>query len=76
MGERWIQHRSRYGVVPEIDAFMAEIEAVCRKHNLSIAAGDARDLFEIDDFDDELHMRWLRMAPDVRDAPKDSKGGR
>lgn len=42
-------------------AFLDEIEAVCRRHNLSIAHEDREGGFEIEPFSDD-NMDWLREA--------------
>ena len=43
----------------EVEAFLNEIEAVCRKHDLSILHEDTQGAFEIRRFDDQA-MTWLR----------------
>ena len=45
----------------EVEAFLNEIEAVCRKHGLSISHEDTHGAFEIYPFDDES-MAWFRAS--------------
>jgi len=47
----------------EIKIFMAEIEAVCRKHGFSISHEDVHGAFEIEPFS-EAAMDWLKEAND------------
>ncbi len=71
--ERWIKvsngQRPRKEVRPEVDAFLDEIEAVCRKHVMSISHEDMHGAFIIEDFDDD-DMKWLRNACDERERLK------
>lgn len=50
---------------PDVDAFLADIERVCRSHGLSIVHEDTQGGFEIEDFS-ESAMDWLHAAADVR----------
>lgn len=81
---RWCPDASQEVENARIDAFLAEIEAVCRKHKLSISHEDGHGAFEIEDFD-ESNLRWLNVAHDrttvrrprylvVEPAPPDSFG--
>jgi len=63
--ERWVDKTQRSAVVPDIDSFMDEIAAVCKKHNMSISHEDGHGAFEITAFD-EGAMDWLRVAHDAR----------
>lgn len=45
----------------EVEAFLNEIEVVCRKHDLSIRHEDTYGGFEIHQFEDEA-MAWLRAS--------------
>lgn len=47
--------------VEQGQAFLREIEQVCRKHNLSISHEDCHGAFLIEPFD-EGTMVWLRVA--------------
>lgn len=64
---RWIDLRegSLRGEVPEVDAFLAEIEEVCRRHGMSIAHEDERGEFRIQRFDEQSIER-LKQASDNR----------
>ena len=45
----------------QVDMFLAEIEATCRKHNLSISHEDGHGSFIIEPLD-EGHITWLKDA--------------
>lgn len=51
--------------IPEIDAFLAEIDAVCRRHNLSISHEDHHGAFEIINYSPKA-AEWLSEASDER----------
>lgn len=67
-GRRWVKRGSRSGSYePEesteaVDAFLEEIEAVCRKHNMSIGHEDTGGSFIITTPVDEEHIGWLNEA--------------
>lgn len=63
--EQWHTLESREIDAPEIDAFLADIEAVCRKHGLSISHEDGHGGFLIEKFNEET-MQWLHAASDGR----------
>jgi len=82
MTERW---NSKAGKQlpsdPRIEAFLDEIEQVCRKHGMTISHEDVYGGFEIEDFGGdpiagsafgpvanvgEYNIRWLRAASDNR----------
>ena len=48
---------------PKIDAFLAEIAEVSKKHGLSIAHEDAHGNFEIEKFNMK-NIEWLNDASD------------
>lgn len=50
---------------PEVEAFLDDIEAVCRKHNISLSHEDTHGGFRIQAFD-EGNIEWLRQASDER----------
>lgn len=52
-------------VVPEVDAFLDEIEVVCRKHGMSISHEDGHGAFIVERFH-EFFVEWLRNADDAR----------
>lgn len=56
------QKRARQEAMrPRLDAFFADIEAVYRKHNMSISHQDAHGGFLIEEFD-ESNLEWLKAA--------------
>jgi hypothetical protein len=65
MSKRWDDNQP-WGIenpieVPRADEFLADIEAVCRKHGLVISHEDCHGSFEIVPLDD-LHLAWLKDA--------------
>ena len=42
-------------------AFLADVEALMRKHNVSISHEDGHGAFVLEDFD-ESNLEWLRAA--------------
>lgn len=65
MTERWSNRLEKRVEVPAIDAFLDDIEAVYRRHGLSISHEDFQGAFEIELFN--LHdLEWLRNAHDAR----------
>jgi len=46
---------------PEVEAFLTDIFAVCRKHQLSIAHEDGHGAFLIEEFK-EYNLEWLDEA--------------
>jgi hypothetical protein len=63
--KRWNRHAADSLEAHDIDAFLDEIEAVCRKHGLSIGHEERTYAFEIEEFS-ESDMNWLKLAQDVR----------
>lgn len=51
--------------VPEIDAFLADIVAVCRRHGMAISHEDGHGAFEIVNLN-ESNLDWLDAAHDAR----------
>ena len=49
----------------KIEAFLDEIEKVCKKHNLSISHEDGHGGFEIEEYNQD-NIEWLRDASDYR----------
>ena len=53
MAKRWkTWPAAYYAENPRVDAFLAEIEAVCEKHGLSLAHEDVHGAFIVVDFTD------------------------
>ena len=61
--KRWICAKSEEGENLKIDAFIAEIIEVSKKHGLSISHEDAHGAFEIENYDEE-NSKWLLYAND------------
>lgn len=59
--KRWDATAHGYVENPEVDAFLDEIIAVCRKHGFSIGHEDGQGAFLIDEVD-EQNFDWLRGA--------------
>ncbi len=56
--KRWDCAKNEYIESAEIDAFLAEIRAACRKHGMSIAHEDEHGAFVIVPYSDEC-ADWL-----------------
>lgn len=66
--QRWNEARGeRIDSAPEVEAFLDDLEAVCRKHSMSIGHEDSHGGFIIYDFD-PANIAWLRDAADDRSA--------
>lgn len=64
MTERWIYQRKERGESdPSVDAFMQEIIAVCRRHQMCIRHEDHEGAFMIEPMD-ESSLDWLAEAHD------------
>jgi hypothetical protein len=61
--KRWKLRDNIYVVNPAIDEFIAEIEAVCRKYNLSISHEDMHGAFIVEKLA-ERNIEWLKDAFD------------
>jgi hypothetical protein len=59
--KRWSSAAHETVEAPEVDAFLAEIGDVCRKHGLSISHEDVHGGFIVDRFD-ERTLEWLMGA--------------
>lgn len=62
---RWIEREQGEGRAPDVDAFLADIEALSRKHGLAISHEDGHGAFlvvSVDQFD----FSWLHAAHDAR----------
>jgi len=53
---------------PEVDAFIEEVLAVCKKHGFSIGHEDGHGSFLIEDYS-EGDSDWLRNAEDETGSP-------
>lgn len=65
MAKRWILENTTEGEVPDVDAFLADIERVCREHGLSLAHEDCHGAFLVEPFDEQT-LEWLKDAMDAR----------
>ena len=61
--ERWNSIKSEKIENVEIDAFLQEIIAICKKHGYSISHEDGHGAFEIENTDD-YNFDWLLNAHD------------
>lgn len=66
--KRWSTSKDDEVEAPEIDAFLADIKAVCIKHSLSIVHEDGQGAFEIARYD-PCWFEWLSNAHDAREDP-------
>ncbi len=63
--QRWSAKQNARIEAPDIDAFIAEVIEVSRKHGMSIAHEDGHGGFLIEAFDQE-NADWLSAAADAR----------
>lgn len=63
--KRWVNHLRDYAEVPDAEAFLKAIEAVCRSHGISISHEDRHGAFELKTFNED-DMQWLHCAGDAR----------
>lgn len=66
---RWRAAEIRLVEVPCIDAFLEEIDAVCKKHKMSISHEDKGGAFMIVGYNVN-DASWLKAASDDREAPE------
>jgi hypothetical protein len=60
--KRWSSKSEERVEIPKVDAFLAEIEEVCRKHGMSIGHEDSHGAFIVyDEFNEDV-MRWMHAA--------------
>ena len=59
---RWdINNNEQVAETPEVDAFIADIVEVCKKHNMSIGHEDGHGSFIIEKFC-KFNIAWLQKA--------------
>ncbi len=63
--ERWICQSHTFAELADVDAFLCEVVAVCRKHGLSISHEDGQGAFEVR-LVNERDIAWLQQAHDAR----------
>jgi len=60
----WNEKEGNFKENPAIDAFLKDIKAVYKKHNLSIAHEDFQGAFLIENFSCKHNLDWLYHAHD------------
>jgi hypothetical protein len=60
-GRYHIESGTRIESTPNVDAFLAEVIEVCKKHNMSIGHEDGQGAFQVSEFDEE-YADWLLDA--------------
>jgi len=61
--KRWNTAMHKKAENPAIDAFLAEIQDVCKKHGFSLTHEDTQGAFVIVPYDEEM-VQWLNDAFD------------
>jgi len=61
--KRWNNRANDRTENKKIDAFLAEVIEVCKKHGMSISHEDAHGAFIVEPFD-EASVKWLMDAQD------------
>lgn len=61
MARHWNTITHQYVDSAEVEAFLSEIVAICRKHGLSLAHEDHHGAFEVHEFSEE-NVAWLTAA--------------
>lgn len=67
VNRRWICKEGKFGENPKIDAFLAEILEVSKKHGMLISHEDSGGAFEIVAINpktEKSHISWLMGAHD------------
>ena len=59
--KRWSKTHGQYRKFPEIDAFLAEVLSVCKKHGMSISHEDTHGAFVVEQYSEE-RAEWLQDA--------------
>jgi hypothetical protein len=62
---RWVRRFGDSRDVPEVDAFLADIVEVCKRHKMSLAHEDRHGGFEVEQLSD-ANINWLLDATDAR----------
>lgn len=63
--DRWNGKRSANIESPDIDHFLDELRALCKKHNISIGHEDGHGAFEFYEYSDR-DMDWMQNGHDMR----------
>lgn len=61
---RWINREDGHGENPRVDAFLAELESVYRRHGLALSHEDTHGAFEVVEAKD-FDFDWLHDAHDA-----------
>ena len=63
---RWSNSKFKYVDDEKVDAFLAEVVEVCRKHGMSLGHEDSQGAFLVENFRDS-NSRWLMQAMENMD---------
>ena len=69
--ERWSVDEGKRIEAPKVDAFLADVAEVCRRHGMSISHEDGHGSFIVTDFD-EGNLDWLGGASVKLGPPAES----
>lgn len=64
---RWWSRKDKEVPTPKIDAFLLEVDAVCRKHGFSIGHEDGHGAFIVENYS-EGDFAWLNAAHVAEDV--------
>lgn len=60
--KRWDSRAHDRVVDPKVDAFLDDIEEVCRKHGMSLGHEDGQGAFIVYTYINEHVIRWMQSA--------------
>lgn len=70
--KRWHPASGKHIENPAIDAFLAEVITVCKKHNMSLSHEDYHGAFEVKPYDASCSA-WLMAANDASKKEESTK---
>lgn len=68
---RWVNHKASEEVVPEIDAFLKDIELVCKRHQMELSHEDSHGNFIVTGPNERIQA-WRFAADDCREPQSEN----